>query len=210
MNALVCVTATALAALGSAQLQGCTNETACSTVPGVGVCENGTCACVPASDPSNNISRCFELTNSSSEGFEICMETRRTFLCDQGAWTGPDHDCCFTYFAPNCVQGRFSRLTALLLSVFLINFGAANFYIQRFDLAIPQLLIGLIACVFQIGACSERCVNRDEDNKATKCCVFCCGFNAFFSCLLFAWWLADLIVFAINARPDGRGCSLYL
>ena len=210
MNAFVCVLVSAAAALGSAQLQGCTNETACSTVTGVGVCEEGMCACVLTSDPSNNVSRCFELANSTSEGFEICINRQSTSLCQRGAWMGPDHDCCFTYNPPNCVQGRFSRLTAILLSVFLINFGAGNFYIERFDLAIPQLLIGLIACVFQIGSCSERCINRDEDNKATKACVFCCGFNAFFSCLLFAWWLADLIIFALNVRVDGRGCNLYL
>lgn len=209
MSVLVWTLVGALAALGSAQLHRCTNETMCSSVQGVGVCEEGTCACVLASDPSKNISRCFELTNST-EGFETCVKTEETSLCRHGAWEGPDHDCCFTYRASSCVPGRFSRLVALLLSVFLINFGAANFYIERFDLAIPQLLIGLLACVFQIGACSERCVNRDEESKATKACVFCCGFNAFFSCLLFAWWLADLVIFAINMRIDGRGCRLYL
>lgn len=198
----------ALVALGSAQLPECTNETLCSSVSGVGVCVEGTCACVLASDPSRNLSRCFELSNSS-EGFETCVDTGP--LCMYQAWRGPDHDCCFTYMAPNCVRGRFSRLTAILLSVFLINFGAGNFYIERYDLAIPQLIIGLLACLFQIGACSERCVNRDEDDsKPTKCCVFCCGFNAFFSCLLFVWWLVDLVLFALNIRMDGRGCALYV
>lgn len=208
---IVCWTlAGALAAqLGWGQLHQCTNETRCSSEDGVGVCEEGMCACVLASDPSRNLTRCFHLTNSS-EGFETCVKTQTSSLCEYHAWSGPNHDCCFTYRDSNCIEGRYSRLIAILLSVFLINFGAGNFYIERYDLAIPQLLIGLLACVFQIGACSERCVNHDEDEgKPTKCCFFCCGFNAFFSCLLFAWWLADVFIFAFNLRTDGRGCRLY-
>jgi hypothetical protein len=131
------------------------------------------------------------------------MNDNSTGLCVKG------QNICYTFLKDKdmCVNGRFQRLTALLLSIFLINFGAANFYIEQYALAIPQLIIGLIACVFQFGSCAERCIS-DEDSKATKMCVFCCGFNTLFSCLLFAWWLADLVIFALNWRLDGRGCPL--
>jgi len=54
-----------------------------------------------------------------------------------------------------CRDGKKSRLTALLLSIFLINFGAANFYIERYELAAPQLILGLILCCVQV---RESCI----------------------------------------------------
>ena len=50
-----------------------------------------------------------------------------------------------------CRDGRKSRTTALLLSIFLINFGAANFYIERYELAAIQLFLGLFLCCVQVG-----------------------------------------------------------
>ena len=171
---------------------GCSNNTMCASVnyPDVGICtENGTCDCILETDPNLVLSQCFTTNNETSP----CSKVAGYCYVKEGSERG-------------CVKSL-ERLTALLLSIFLINFGAANFYIMRYDLAIAQLIIGLIACVFQVGSCAERCVS-DEDSKATKMCVFCCGFNTLFSCLLFIWWLADLIMFATNMRLDGRGCPL--
>lgn len=108
-----------------------------------------------------------------------------------------------------CRVGEFSKVTALLLSIFLINFGAANFYIQQYALAIPQIILGLMVCVFQFGGCATSAA-RDEKEKVTRLCTVCCGFNLFFSVAIFVWWLVDLIIFALNARNDGKdGCPLY-
>ena len=171
----------------------CENQT-CSTFSEVGRCVMGMCDCVLLSN--NESLSCFVVDNTTnSSTFGMCKLASRCANFLEGE--------------SRCVQGFFSRLTALLLSIFLINFGAANFYIKRYELAIPQLLIGLLACVFQFGSCGERCLS-DEDAKATKSCVFCCGCNAFFSCLVFSWWLADLVIFAINFRVDGDGCPLYV
>lgn len=117
-------------------------------------------------------------------------------------------DRCYRYDEEEgrCLKGARSRTTALCLSIFLINFGAANFYIQRYELAIPQIIIGLLLCVFQVGACAAACLRDDEISVS---CVICCGINSVVSLLLFAWWLADLIIFALNTRLDGNGCVLY-
>lgn len=104
-----------------------------------------------------------------------------------------------------CRDERKKRVTALLLSIFLINFGAANFYIERYDLAVPQIILGLLLCFFQFGSCA---VSSKRDDDSSKLCIFCCSVNAFFSLLFFMWWIADLVIFATNSRNDGNGCSL--
>ena len=150
-----------------------------------------------------------------------CNET--TGFCDCGFYnsTGSLTDCFYRDNSTNFCRvrkcWRFSnssgecrrdgkrRTVALLLSIFLINFGAANFYIERYELAVPQIILGLLLCFFQFGSCA---VARKRDDDTSKLCIFCCSVNSFLSLLFFAWWLADLIVFSINSRDDGDGCPL--
>ena len=105
-----------------------------------------------------------------------------------------------------CRNGEFSRTTALLLSIFLINFGAANFYIRQYALAAPQIVLGLLLIVFQFGSCGASCTRKETTSKL---CIICCICNSIISLTVFAWWLADLIIFATNSRMDGSGCPLY-
>ena len=114
---------------------------------------------------------------------------------------------CWTFFngSRSCREGSKSRLTALLLSIFLINFGAANFYIERYELAVPQIILGLLLCFFEFGSCATSSKREDLPNKI---CVFCCATNSLLSVLFLSWWLADLIIFATNSRNDGDGCPL--
>lgn len=104
-----------------------------------------------------------------------------------------------------CQQGIYSRTTALLLSIFLINFGAANFYIKFYALAIPQIILGLLLLVFQFGSCGAACARK---KTTSKLCIFCCASNSAVSLAVFIWWLIDLILFATNNRTDGDGCPL--
>ena len=49
---------------------------------------------------------------------------------------------------------------------------------------------------------------RDNEGPTWKC-ISCCTVNALISLTFFAWWIADLVIFATNQRDDGDGCRLY-
>jgi len=52
-------------------------------------------------------------------------------------------------------------------------------------------------------------VCRRDDNGPTFKCATCCFCNALLSLMFFAWWIADLVIFATNQRIDGDDCPLY-
>ncbi len=113
---------------------------------------------------------------------------------------------CYSYENGTCRNGRRSRTVAILLSVFLLNFGAANFYIERYELAIPQIILGLALCLFQFGSCAVA-GTREEDTSIP--CIVCCSINSVISLTFLAWWIADLVIFSTNKRLDGINCPLY-
>ena len=136
---------------------------------------------------------------NSTEDIDCFYYDRSDNFCQlRDCWT-------FTNSSGRCREESRRRTTALLLSIFLINFGAANFYIERFDLAVPQIILGLLLCFFQIGSCA---VAGRRDDDTSKLCIFCCSVNSFLSLLFFSWWIADLVIFATNSRDDGDGCPL--
>ena len=153
----------------------------CSDKPGVGECVNGTCYC-----NQTTLGDCFFLTANNT-----CEESM-----------------CYSYRADDgmCVKGTRSRTVAILLSAFLINFGAANFYIERYELAIPQIILGIVLCFFQFGSCAVAAA-RDDDTSVP--CIICCSFNSLISLLFLAWWIADLVIFVTNTRLSRDGCPLY-
>ena len=180
----------ALVSLTCAQnITSCLSDEDCSpsihNVESAGICNvtSGLCSC-NTTLPSD----CFHIYNNT------CAPTR----CG-----------VFDNTTSSCRAGPKSRTTALLLSIFLINFGAANFYIEQYGLAIPQIIIGLLLCVFQFGSCAAACA-RSEKDKTSIPCVICCSINTFLSLLIFVWWLADLIIFALNTRTDREDCPLFI
>ena len=70
---------------------------------------------------------------------------------------------CYTYSDTkrDCQDDRASQLTAMLLSLFLSEVGAANFYIGRNDLGAGQIVVFLLIFV---ASCVAVC----------PCCLFCC------------------------------------
>ena len=177
-------------------------------------------------DLNQNVTDCSDRSANVCSDFSFvgkCNETTGVCNCDLYNGTEPT-DCfynnpaenfctirdCYHFFnsSGRCREGSRSRLTALLLSLFLINFGAANFYIERFDLAVPQIILGLLLCVFQFGSCALS-GKRDSDDPPRPACIICCGINSFLSLLFLFWWITDLIFFATNSRDDGDGCPLY-
>lgn len=153
----------------------------CSIYPEVGVCgEDGICYC-----NQTTLGDCFVLRNNS------CQE-----------------NTCYKYMPElgTCRKGTRSRTVAILLSFFLINFGAANFYIERFELAIPQIVLGLLLCFFQFGSCA---VAATRDDSTSVPCIVCCSINSLLSLLFVSWWIADLVTFVVNSRPSRDNCPLF-
>lgn len=113
-----------LASFASAR---CNNETNCGQPNGVARCNvtTGMCECLRT---------CFNLTER-----------------EDGNFTCTINKCASLDDGNQCRDGIKSRTAALLLSIFLINFGAANFYIERYELAAIQLFLGLILCCVQVG-----------------------------------------------------------
>ena len=166
-------------------------EDGCSRYALVGECNSttGICNCdVYTAD-----------SNGTTESLECFYYDPSTNFCQlRNCWH-------FSNSSGECRRDTRRRVVALLLSIFLINFGAANFYIERYDLAVPQIILGLLLCFFQCASCA---VARKRDDDTSALCIFCCSVNSFVSLLFFAWWLADLIIFALNSRDDGDGCPL--
>lgn len=154
-------------------------DCSCQNITGIGLCNSTTDVC-------NCNSTCFTLDTSLN-----CCQL----------------DSCYRYLLDTgeCEPLSKNRITAILLSVFLINFGAANFYIERYELAIPQIILGLFFCFFQVGSCA---VAKTRDDDTSIPCIICCSINSLLSLLFFAWWIADLVIFISNTRLDGRMCPL--
>lgn len=164
----------------------CTLTGVCSEFgEGIGICDEATglCSC-NGSLPQG----CFEANNETN-------------LCEL-------EDCAVILENSTeiCRVGKYSRTTALCLSIFLINFGAANFYIRQFAFAIPQIVLGLLLCVFHFGSCGAAAA---RDDKTSPLCIICCAVNSLLSLTIFVWWIVDLVYFALNVRNDGSGCPLY-
>ena len=177
----------------------CTNETDCKPsslsldfVPSDLIdCQSGNCVCRQCFELDSNVGRCRELAPCQTYN-------RNAFTCN---------------------DARRSQLVALLLSLFLSEVGAANFYIARNDLAGGQLAIFLMSfLVIFIAACPccLLCCCKDEDGDrsaigfiiyiiaiivGTVIAVIC-------SLMILAWWIADLAIFVQNTRLDGQNCML--
>ncbi len=151
---------------------------------GIGECNmtTGVCSC-----DESSLEGCFSLNESNN----YCVE-----------------NTCFSYQEKEgtCRNGTRSKTITILLSVFLINFGAANFYIERYELAISQIILGLALILFQFGSCA---VAGTRDGETTPPCIICCSINTFLSLLFLCWWISDLVIFATNMRPDRQDCPLY-
>lgn len=150
------------------------------------VCANGRCSC----------SACF-MTNTTANRCYLMPPCTDYNPNDQDSDNG-------------CIDKRQKQLTAFLLAFFLTWTGAANFYIERYDFAVPQLIFGIILCAMScIGRCAKECVKDKEENGVKLACACCvCIPTCLLSLMFLAWWITDLVYFGTNRRLDGDGCSL--
>mmetsp|Transcript_62473 Transcript_62473/g.99311 ORF Transcript_62473/g.99311 Transcript_62473/m.99311 type:complete len:191 (+) Transcript_62473:105-677(+) len=138
-------------------------------------------------------------------------------ICDEG-WTTHPVPNSTTIDAVYCNYERKQQLVAFLLSFFVGLFAAGRFYIGQYLTA--GLKIGLniglgcfgmccISCVTGVSAFSSGRSNRTPD---TCCGKFMAGVGCCYVFLvtlgIFAWLIADWVLFGLNKIPDGNGVDL--
>ncbi|GMH37599.1 hypothetical protein BSKO_05472 [Bryopsis sp. KO-2023] len=143
-------------------------------------CVGGRCACNGACFRRNNESNACHLDNPHCMHYDV-----KTLTC---------HDT------------RKSQTTAFFMSILLGFFGAANFYIRRLSMAIPQLVLLILSICG--GGIAKLLSGGDQDyaqQKRNLCLMLVSSMAPF---VLLVWWFADLIIFALGDRKDEHGCPL--
>ena len=151
------------------------------------------------------------LINCTTDGECACNECfRRNANSGRCAVDAP----CWDYSTQDaeCDDNRRSQLIAFVLSAALSSTGAANFYIARYEFAVPQLAILVL---FILAGCFGRILYQARSNKSTTQSL-CLWISVIVSLVLgiiailtiASWWLADLVIFIRNTRRDGDGCTL--
>ncbi|KAI6652318.1 TM2 domain-containing protein 3-like [Oopsacas minuta] len=105
--------------------------------------------------------------------------------------------------------------TAFILSLLLSGTGAANFYINRYELAVPQLFLLTLAFVLQVTIiCIRLWARKKKVDEDGFLCVMCCSAMILTIILLVivltsvTWWIVDTVLIYLNQRLDGNGCHL--
>ena len=163
-------------------------------------CNNGQCAC-------GGSGNCFEMNTGASVSEDACTLDDR----------------CFTYTnLGQCESTAREWLTAVLLQAFVGGVGAANFYIGRNDLAGGQLFLFLalliLPCCLSCASCATKaaCSSGGDDNTVRTLCgctiiiiiIFLVIVILIATFMAPIWWIADLIIIALNQRRDLNGCML--
>ena len=177
----------------------CTNDTDCfnSTLLNVTStslvqCINSKCVCT---------TECFHLNSTS------------------GACSLP-HSACYSYSPSDdtCHSSAPSWLTALILSVLLGTTGADNFYINRLEFAIPQLLLflsPLCGCfaVCSYSVCAMFLYTKRSLRPISNCVNLMAIVIASIAAVMFPLTtislnLYDIFKIGFNEQLDSNGCVL--
>ena len=168
--------------------------------------------CYPSGYREGGISISPSLVNCSSAGDCVCREC---FVFNAAASSCALDAPCWRFCTGNgsCEDHRRSQRIAVILAALLSSVGAANFYVARYEYAVPQL--ALFLCLI-IASCFGRVIRYLLDNKGKdteKFCALCSTVSAAVVAILtlgtiLAWWVADIVIFVRNARTDGENCPL--
>ena len=125
---------------------------------------------------------------------------------DEPCWT-------FSTSYASCMDQRRSQRTAVIFAALLSSVGAANFYVGRYEYAVPQLALFLCLLIASCFGRALRYVLDDKGRDTEKFCALCSTVCAAVVAILalatiLAWWVADVIIFVRNGRTDGEDCSL--
>lgn len=168
--------------------------------------------CYPTGYIEGRINVSDSLINCSAVGECVCNEC---FLLDKDNSICAVDSPCWAYDTSDseCKDHRRSQVIALVLAAILSAVGAANFYIARYEYAVPQL--ALFVCLI-IASCFGRILrylSDDKGRKTEKFCALCTTVTAAVVAIIalgviVAWWIADIVFFSKNARSDGDNCPL--
>ena len=168
--------------------------------------------CYPTGYETGGIDVPPSFVNCSTEGECVC---RNCFNLQEDGDTCVVDAPCQTYDTTNgtCLDHRRSQVTAVILAIVLSPVGAANFYIARYEYAVPQLVLFvlLIASSFfgRILRCSSEDKKHDTESFWAVCSTVIAASVAVLALLtILAWWVADIVIFAKNNRRDGSNCLL--
>ena len=176
----------------------CANDTVClplslnGTSTSLVNCTSSQCECK---------SECFELNTSSNTCTLVSSP-------------------CYSYSSAlgECQSSAPRKITALLLSLFVGTTGADNFYINRFDFAIPQLILflsplcGCFTLCFYSG-CAVFLSSKRNWRPLAHCMHCSALIIATLAAIVFpltttAWNIADILLFASNSQLDNNNCRL--
>ncbi|KAI6661339.1 TM2 domain-containing protein 3-like [Oopsacas minuta] len=147
---------------------------------------------------------CFIFNSNTSNSTDSCVLNTQCYQ--------------YSFSLGHCESTARNRLTALLLQIFIGVLGAANFYIGRIDLGIGQLFLFMVLLIFPLigeilhcGLESSLKSNSDSEGKKLSwvmaiIVVLCISLFVF--SIVSSWWIADVVIFAINTRTDLNGCIL--
>ena len=126
-------------------------------------------------------------------------------------------DSCYSYDSTldQCSSKAPRWLAVLLMTILVGGTGAANFYIKRYEFAIPQLVLFCLILIMPCIICSLYCCTGCDCGDKCKMCNLIINFLLALLLLianlsLLSWWIADLVIFSLNARTDGDGCNLVM
>lgn len=167
------------------------------------------------------------LPSQISNPQELRPETRTTVLinCTYAPVDCHNHGVCnqdgtgcvcfggyVTYQPPNNTQCNYEQKTqlgAFLFSFFLGYLGAGRLYVGDLTLGLIKLFVPMtltvVSCILLCIGCSEG-----SGEGLIKECMFVITYSlvAISSMGVFCWWLVDVILFGLNAIPDGNGIGL--
>ena len=168
--------------------------------------------CYPSGYSQGGISVPPSLVNCTSDGLCGC---RDCFVFDSSAGTCVVDAPCWTFSTSNgsCEDRRRSQRTAVILAALVSVVGAANFYVARYEYAVPQLALFLCLIIASVFGRVLRYVLDDKGRDTEKFCALCSTVTAGVVAVLalatiLAWWIADIVIFVQNTRTDGENCPL--
>ena len=150
-----------------------------------------------------------------------CVCTTECFLLNStsGKCSLPDNRCyAYSPSDDSCHSSAPSWLTAVLLSLLVGTTGADNFYINRFEFAIPQLLLflsPLCGCFAfcSYSACAAFLYSRRNLRHISNCINLMALILASLAAIIFplttlSWNLYDIFKIGFNTQLDNNGCVL--
>ncbi|KAI6655035.1 TM2 domain-containing protein 3-like [Oopsacas minuta] len=177
-------------------------------------CENRT-VCLDSSILNGSTTSLVDCIDSEcvclSECFELNLTSKSCFL---------QTSSCYLYSLSDdtCHSTAPSWVTAFILSLLFGTTGADNFYINRFDYAIPQLLLFLSPLCGCFTLCSYcYCAMFLSIRKNLRPISMCLNVTALILASLAAiilplittsWNLVDWLLIAFNRRHDSNDCIL--